>query len=40
MDLMIKITTMLGADEVKAKEDMNAVLEYETQLANVSTQID
>ncbi|XP_072047613.1 endothelin-converting enzyme homolog [Amphiura filiformis] len=36
MDLMIKVTKMLGADETTATDDMNDVLEFETILANMT----
>ena len=39
LKLMVETTTLLGADKSYATEEMSKVLEFETQLANVSIYI-
>ena len=36
LDFMVTVSTTLGANQAVAMNDMEAVLEFETKLANVS----
>lgn len=37
LDYMVKVAVLLGGDENESKKQMQAVIEFETQLANITS---
>lgn len=39
LDYMVKVVVLLGGEEVEAKRQMQAVIDFETQLANITSKL-